>query len=79
MDYNYKNVGKAIRKLRKDKGLTQDELSGLANITRPHLSNIERGIKQANFETVWKLSVAFRKKPHEFVEMLEEEMSKYND
>ena len=39
-------VGKAIRDLRKEKGISQDVLSGFAGIARTHLTMIENGTKQ---------------------------------
>ena len=36
-------VGKAIRTLRKEKGISQDVLSGFAGIARTHLTMIENG------------------------------------
>ena len=36
-------VGRAIADLRREKGLSQEVLSGLAGIGRTHLSAIERG------------------------------------
>ncbi len=36
-------LGKKIKKLRKEKGLTQEELAKIAKISRPTLSKLERG------------------------------------
>ena len=56
MDYDYREMGKLIRRLRKEKGLSQDVLSGLAGIGRSHLAMIESGAKNANVETLWHIS-----------------------
>lgn len=37
------NLGKDIKKLRKQKGLTQEELSKIAQISRPTISKLENG------------------------------------
>ena len=58
MQFDNSAVGKTIRALRKEKGLSQDVLSGLAGIARTHLTMIENGSKQANFETLWRLAGA---------------------
>lgn len=76
MQFDYIIVGKTIRKLRREKGVSQDILSGLAGIARTHLTMIENGNKKANFETIWKLAVALGLKPHELVELFEREMDK---
>ena len=54
--FNYEALGKAIRTLRKEKGITQDVLSGLAGIARTHLTMIENGSIHASIETVWKIA-----------------------
>ncbi len=64
-------VGKVIRRLRKEKGLSQEVLSGLAGLARSHVAMIEGGAKRANFETLWKLANALDLLPHELVEMIE--------
>ena len=58
MDYDYRSMGKLIKKLRKERKLSQDVLSGLAGIGRSHLAMIETGSKNANVETLWNISKA---------------------
>ena len=58
MDYDYREMGKLIRKLRKERKLSQDVLSGLAGIGRSHLAMIERGGKNASVETLWRIADA---------------------
>ena len=43
MEIDYAAVGVRIRRLRKERGLTQAKLAGLVGITVAHLSNIEQG------------------------------------
>ena len=70
-------VGKAIRDLRKEKGISQDVLSGFAGIARTHLTMIENGTKQANFETLWKIALALDIQPSELVARIEEEIENH--
>ena len=58
-EFNKYATGAAIKKLRCEKKISQEVLSGLAGIARSHLAMIESGKKQANFETIWKISSAF--------------------
>ena len=58
MQFDNTEVGRTIRELRREKGLSQDVLSGLAGIARTHLTMIENGSKQANFETIWRIALA---------------------
>ena len=64
-------VGAAIRRLRKERGLSQEVLSGLAGIARTHLTMIESGTKQANFETLWRIAGALNMRPSELVAQIE--------
>ena len=70
-------VGKAIRDLRKEKGISQDVFSGFAGIARTHLTMIENGTKQANFETLWKIALALDIRPSELVARIEEEIENH--
>lgn len=58
MEYDFKLTGQVIRRLRKQRGLSQDVLSGLAGIGRTHLCMIENGEKNASVDTLWRLSRA---------------------
>ncbi len=46
-------IGKKIRKKRKDLGLTQVELSSRAGITQSTLSYIEKDMKRPQFDTIF--------------------------
>ena len=69
-------AGKVIKRLRKDRNLSQEIFSGLTGIARSHLSMIESGTKQPNFETIWRIANAFQMSPHELVRQIEEEAKK---
>lgn len=43
MNLNYEQIGKRIRKMRKDCGMTQGMLAEAVGISNPHMSNIETG------------------------------------
>ena len=72
MQFDRTATGKTIRALRTEKGLSQEVLSGLAGIARSHLSMIETGEKQPNFETIWRLAIALDMRPHELVRRIED-------
>lgn len=74
MQFDNRTVGLTIRKLRIQKGMTQDLLSGLAGVARTHLTMIESGSKQPNFETIWRIAVALDLKPSELVAEIEKNM-----
>ena len=74
MQFDNAAIGQIIRILRKQKGLSQDVLSGLAGIARTHLSMIENGSKRANFETLWRIALALDMRPSELVRKIEQEI-----
>ena len=53
-----KIVGEVIAECRRSKNLSQEVLSGLANIGRTHLSSIERGERKPTLETLYRISIA---------------------
>lgn len=71
VSFDNRAVGAAIRRLRKERGLSQEVLSGLAGIARTHLTMIESGAKQANFETLWRIAGALNMRPSELVAQIE--------
>ena len=74
MQFDIATVGRVIRSLRIQKGLTQEVLSGFADIARTHLTMIENNSKHANFETLWRIALALDIKPSELVAMIEKEI-----
>ena len=69
-----KIVGKSITLFRKKKKLSQEVLSGLADIGRTHLSAIERGERKPTLETLYKISCALGVKMSEIIIEIEERM-----
>lgn len=67
-------VGDAISKARQEKGITQEVLSGLADIGRTHLSAIERGERKPTLETLWRIALALDVRPSELIRKIEQEM-----
>ena len=55
---NVNVIGKTIKKMRENKGLTQEVLSGLAGLDRTHYSKIERGLRSPTIETLFKIADA---------------------
>lgn len=75
MHYDSNAAGRVIRKLRTQKHMTQELLSGFAGIARSHLSMIENGTKQANMETMWRIAQALGITPSQLVAAIEEEIT----
>lgn len=73
MPYNRKAFGVVISRLRVEKGLTQENLSGLAGIARSHLAALESGQKIAKLDTLWHIADALEIDPSELVRRAETE------
>ena len=67
-------VGETISYYRKKKGMSQEVLSGLADIGRSHLSAIERGERKPTLETFYRICVAMDEKMSTVVKRLEESL-----
>ena len=76
MQFDTVIVGRVVKRLRTEKGMTQEVLSGFAGVARTHLTMIENGSKQANFETLWRIALALNMKPSELVAIIENETSR---
>lgn len=68
-------VGKVIQNYREKKGLSQEVVSGFADIGRTHLSAIERGIRKPTLDTFFKISEAMEILPSELMRLIENELS----
>lgn len=67
-------VGKVISYYRTEKGLSQEVLSGLADIGRTHLSAIERGERKPTLETLYRICTALDVKMSTVMLKIEEEI-----
>ncbi len=52
MHYNALNTGKRIQKLRKDKGLTQEQLAERLNLSTVHMAKIETGQRSCSLDVL---------------------------
>ena len=59
MGLDYVALGKRIRKLRKEKGMTQSELAERVKIETSNISHIERGVYKAGTNTLYEIAIAF--------------------
>lgn len=66
--------GAALRELRRNRGLTQEELGFEADLRRTFVSILELGQQQPTLQTIFKLSKALEIKPSELVKLVEEKL-----
>ena len=66
--------GKALRKIRKEKKLSQDELSVYSRVDRSYISELENGEKAPSLLTITSLARALQVKASVLVEGYEREL-----
>jgi len=66
--------GRALRNLRKEKKLTQDQLSLFSRVDRSYISELENGEKAPSLLTITALARALHIKPSALIEDYEREM-----
>ena len=69
-------VGKVIQCCREQRGLSQEVVSGFADIGRTHLSAIERGQRKPTLETFFKIAEALNITPSKLMREIETEIIK---
>ena len=67
-------VGRVIARLRSEKKVTQEVLSGLSDIGRTHLSAIERGERKPTLATLYRISNALNMHMSAIVLEIEKEL-----
>ena len=65
--------GNRIRKMRKEKGITQDKLSELTDISARNISDIENGKVNSTYSTIYVLAKAFGITMSELLDLDEKE------
>jgi transcriptional regulator with XRE-family HTH domain len=60
-------VGLNLQKIRRDKGLTQEELADLAAIHQTYLSGVEQGKRNATLMVVERIAAALKIDPEELL------------
>lgn len=68
-------VGEVIAQFRNDKSISQEVLSGLANIGRTHISAIECGQRKPTLETLYRLSLALDVRMSDIVKEIEDKIN----
>ncbi|MCI9638690.1 MAG: helix-turn-helix transcriptional regulator [Emergencia sp.] len=69
-------VGQVIQRVREEKQLSQEVVSGFADIGRTHLSAIERGVRKPTLETFFRIAEALKVSPSALVAEIEEAVKK---
>jgi len=73
---NAEIVGHVLAQFRQKKGISQEVLSGFADIGRSHLSAIERGERKPTLETFYRICNALDMPMSTVARAIEEELQK---
>jgi transcriptional regulator with XRE-family HTH domain len=65
------SFGKVLVQLRRERGVSQQELADNCNIERAFISRMERAISQPTITIVFKIADYFEMKPAELIEKLD--------
>ena len=74
--YDHTVTGRVIRRLRLERGMSQEVLSGIAVISRSHLAEIESGRDNANVETLWRIANALDIRLSDLLRKVEDEIER---
>ncbi|OGP56621.1 MAG: hypothetical protein A2V65_08690 [Deltaproteobacteria bacterium RBG_13_49_15] len=76
-----KSLGKAfgfiLRRLRQDRGLSQESLGFESGYHRTYISLLERGKKSPSLQTIFTLSKALEIEPNELIRQVESQNSEF--
>ncbi len=61
-------MGDNVKRLRLEKGLSQDELAAKAGLDRTYVNGIERGRKNPSIVSLWHISQALGCKPRDLID-----------
>ncbi len=63
----YRDIGRAIQRIREERGLTQEALAGLVSLTRTSVTNIEKGRQRFLVHTLVDFASALGVQPSELI------------
>lgn len=67
-----KQVGLNVKRIRKDKGWSQEDLAFESGMHRTYVSGIERGIRNPTVTVIERLATTLNIEPHELLKAVED-------
>ncbi len=64
--YHKRLFGSRLKKIRQQKGLSQESLAMSAGLDRTYVSGCERGLRNIGLENIYKLAIALNESPEVF-------------
>ena len=75
----FDRFGRILRRLRLERGLSQEQLAELAGVHRNYIGDLERGLKSPSLAVITRLALALHLRPHELVRQAEDEQSRVGE
>ncbi|AKP77167.1 putative transcriptional regulator [Priestia megaterium Q3] len=66
------NFAYILKRLRKNKKMSQEKLALNSNLDRTYISLLERGVRNPTLPTIFKLSIVLEITPSQFIKQVEE-------
>ncbi len=63
--------GEELQKIRKEKGLSQEQLGFESGYHRTYISQLERGVKCPSLKTIFRISEALAVRPSKLIQNIE--------
>jgi transcriptional regulator with XRE-family HTH domain len=70
-------IAAALKRVRKQVGITQERVAGKGRINRGYLSDLERDKKNPTIDKIFQVAYGLGIKPHELVRQIEEDNADY--
>ena len=67
-------IAKILKKIREDKGISQEQLAFKADLHRTYISQLERGLKSITVKTLFKITESLDVEIDEFLKLVIDEL-----
>ena len=67
------NFGKTIRRLRTDRGISQERFGDMCDLHRTYVSDVELGKRNVSLENIWKMALALDTRLSDLFEEVEKD------
>ena len=64
---DYPQIGQRIKRLRNQRGMTQEALAEATSLSVPYISHLERAVKKGSLETLTRIAAALGVTVHELL------------
>lgn len=67
-------IAKILKKIRENKGISQEQLAFKANLHRTYISQLERGLKSITVKTLFKITESLEVEIDDFIKLVADEL-----